>query len=159
VKNVTLWGDRVEMEDEFDYDKCYALKAKEQGGKLTYITSPTLIGDNEVTQMQDLPRHGVEYASPSKLLDYADSATLFHGWVGKVIRDKVSGVIIGFELVDADGFPATVWGSEKFSPLPKDVKEYLQNIGDGDELLVYGYVSLSKTQSEPRINLKGLKRL
>jgi hypothetical protein len=49
-----------------------------------------------------------------------------------------------------------VWCSERFGPLPADLKEVVQRIKEGDELLVFAYGSLKKDTGEPNLNAKGV---
>lgn len=157
LKSVTLWAERVEMADEFKMGSCYHVRAKERGGALTYMKSPEPLPDDAVPDVWKLPEYGVVFAKPGQVLDYAERQELFHGWIGKLIMDKTgSGKVIGFELSDAESFPVTVWCGEKYGPLPPELKEVVQQLRDGDEVLVYGYVSLKSADGEPRINCKGL---
>ena len=156
VKGSTLWGERVEMAEKFRMGKTYHVRAKERGGNLTYMKEPEEIDDNLVPTVWDLPNYGVIFAKPGQILDHADRTEMFHGWIGKIIRERTgSGKIIGFELSDAESYPVTVWAGEKFGPLPIELKELVQTLREGLEVLVYGYVSLT-AQGEPRLNCKGL---
>jgi hypothetical protein len=157
VKGSTLWGERVELAEQFLMGCCYHVRAKERGGQLTYMKPPESIDDELVPDVWKLPEYGVIYAKPGQVLDYNERTELFHGWIGKLIRERTgSGKIIGFELSDAESFPVTVWAGEKFGALPPELKEAVQSLREGDEVLVYGYVTLTRTQGEPRINCKGL---
>jgi hypothetical protein len=157
LKNVTLWAERVELADKFKLGGTYHVRGKERGGQITYMKPPEDIPDDLVPDIWRLPEFGVIYAKPGQVLDYAERTELFHGWIGKLIRDtKGSGKVIGFELSDAESYPVTVWCGEKYGALPIELKEAVQSLRDGDEVLVYGYVSLSGAQGEPRINCKGL---
>lgn len=154
--SATLWGDRVELADEFELGKPYSFRAKERNGKLTHITSITEIDDDQMVKFIELPERNIPFCKPGNVLDFVDKQDLFHGWVGKLIPDKATGATIGFELSDAESFPVTVWCGEKFGPLPSELKATRNSLAEGDEILVYGYVSLSKTQGDPRINARGI---
>lgn len=156
VKNVTLWGDRTEMSDEFKLGLPYFVKAKERAGKLTYMSTPEPCEENKVPSLWELPEKGIQYAKPGQILDYVDKLDLFHGWIGKLIRDKQTGTIIGFELSDAESYPATCWCGERYGALPPELKDTIQQLKEGDEVLVYAFVSLSTKTGEPHMNVKGL---
>jgi hypothetical protein len=156
TKDATLWGDRVELADEFELNKCYMVKGKERGGRLGYLSSPTP-SEDIIPPLKDLPEHNVHFAKPGQIMDYVDKLDLFHGWVGKLIRgSKGSGPVIGFELSDAESYPVTFWGGERFGPLPPDLKSAIANLSEGDEVLVYAYISLSRKSGEPQGNVKGV---
>lgn len=157
TREATFWGDeRVDDALKMEYLKCYQFKAvKRANGNLMRVTNIKPIDDSAVMEVKELPKAGAEFAKLKDILEYVETSDLFHGYIGRFIRAKDTGDIIGFDIGDLEAGPVAVWVGGRWTVMPDDVKKVVQGLAEGQEVLVYGYVSHPEG-AEPRINARGV---
>lgn len=153
-----FWGDeRSEIPKTLERGAVYKFNAKKDGQKLSRIADLTKIEDDSIPTVFTLKDYGVTFAKLSRLTEYAGGSDLFWGYIGRMIRNKASGDVIGFEIGDIDAGPITVWGTGgKFEDPDPHEFDVLQGLDDGMEVVVYGYVSKKDIADNPRINARGV---
>ena len=106
-------------------------------GSLNRLKAITEIADDAVPRVEQLSAYDFPFPSLGDLEEYVNTTKLLHGWVGRIIRSKVSGDVIGFEFGDDSTMvPLTVWANF----VPQEVKDVVQTIDEGDEAYVDGYI-------------------
>jgi len=151
-----LWQESTRFYNELELGKTYAITARFRReapiNRLVAIQSVKPIPSDKAPSILKLP----QYTSVAKILDYQDLTDLFRGYVGKFI--EIGGQRIGFELSALDDIetpPVTCWTGDRYGRASQEVLDLIKQLQIGDEVLVYGYVSIPD-ETQPRINLNGI---
>jgi len=162
VKPATLWDDRIDVIfDKFQLNGVYSFTAYEKkDGGLTRIKPETIksLTDDKLPRVEELEAYNIKLPPLAKIQEHVKTTNLFHGWVGKVIPHKETNEPIGIEFADMESMPVTAWFGGKYSKVPEEITKVAKSIKQGDEVYVYGYVSIKET-GENTLNTRGLFRV
>lgn len=159
VKPTTLWNERIDLLfDKFQLDGVYGFTAYEKkSGGLIRIKPESIkqLEDNKIPRVEELVAYNIELPKLSKILDHVKTTNLFHGWVGRIIKDKETDEPIGVEFADMESMPVTAWFGGQFAKVPEEIVKVAKSIKQGDEIYTYGYVSINN-DGDGTLNTKGL---
>jgi len=162
VKPATLWDDRIDVIfDKFQMNGVYSFTAYEKkGGGLVRIKPETIksLTDDKLPRVEELEAYNIKLPPLAKIQEHAKTTNLFHGWVGRIINDKETNDPIGIEIADEESMPVTAWFGGRFSKVPEEITKTAKSIKPGDEVYVYGYVSINNT-GDGTLNTRGLFRV
>ena len=120
-------------------------------GTLNRLKGVTEVADDVIPRVDQLVAYDFPFPSLGDLEEFDKTTKLLHGWVGRVIRSKVSGLVIGFEFGDDSTLvPLTVWANF----VPEGLKVLVQGIEEGDEAYICGYIKSS--EDSYTVNAKGV---
>ena len=159
VKPTTLWDDRIDLLfDKFTLDGVYSFTAYERkAGGLIRIKPESIkqLEDNKIPRVEELEAYNIKLPPLSKIQEYAKTTNFFHGWVGRIIQDKETGEPIGVEFADRESMPVTAWFGGRFAKVPEEIVKITKSVKQGDEIYVYGYVSINN-DGDGTLNTRGL---
>jgi len=128
--------------DLLELGKAYEIRAFEKSdGSLNRLRAVTEIDDEKVPLVEHLSAYDFPFPNLGELEEFDGTTKILHGWVGRVIRSKLTDEVIGFEFGDDTTLvPLTVW----VNFVPQELKDIVQNIEEGDEAYVCGYIQSGK---------------
>jgi len=138
--------------DLLHLDGTYEVRAFEKpDGSLNRLRAVNEIEDDKIPRVDQLSAYDFPFPNLGDLEEFDGTTKLLHGWVGRIIRSKLSGEVIGFEFGDDSTLvPLTVW----VNFVPQELKDLVQDIQEGDEAYLCGYIQ-SKEDSYT-VNGKGV---
>lgn len=153
TKQISLSDASIPKMELLEIGKVYTFKAFDKGnGSLTRLRAVEEIDDGKVPRVQELIATDFGFPKVSALKSIVGSSRLLHGWVGRIIRSKNTGEVIGFEFGDEETIiPITCWGSYAVD----EVQPILQELDQGDEIYQYSYVNVNQDE-EISVNINGL---
>jgi hypothetical protein len=161
---VALWGDRADVASMVRIGSTYKVVARIQAGasqtKLTAFELLEELDDAAVTSLAAMEESGWEFGNLASIDEFVDSEEVFKGTVGKPILASGSGDKIGIEISNAwdSSVPITVWaGRGRDNPAVEEIQDLLQDLNEGDDVYVFGYVN-SKDDGSIQINASGIFR-
>jgi len=116
----------------------YEIRAFEKSdGSLNRLRAITEADDDKIPRVEHLSAYEFPFPNLGDLEEFNESTKLLHGWVGRVIRSRLTDEVIGFEFGDDSTLvPLTVW----VNFVPQELKDIVQMIQEGDEAYICGYI-------------------
>jgi len=153
VKQATFSDSAIPKIELLKFDHVYEFKAYEKSdGTLNRIRGIKEVEDNRVPRVRELTSYDFAFPLLKDAQQLVGTTQLLHGWVGRVIKSRNTGEVIGFEFGDEETLvPITCWGQY----VPDEVKEQLQEIEAGDEVFHYSYLNVD-SQGNLTANINGI---
>jgi len=141
-RSAALWDDRIEkLYNVFEEDKCYSFTCTlRNDGRITRIAKV-----QEVEEPAPVPTlDKIEPTPLDRLIDSGGNYDLIKGWVGRLVQRRDTGEVLGVDIADINSpLPVTVWFGGQYTQMSPEQEQLTSSLQPGDEVVVFGYVSLS----------------
>jgi len=162
LRPAAFWGSQpIERAKGLELGKAFKFTAQEKDdGSLTRIRNIQLLSEAELEEF-GLPKSieelktAIPITSYDQLVNKQAETVAVHGWVGD-FRES-NGIRIAIEFADETSPPMIGWCSSKFRNLPQELKEQLDELDFGDEVILIGTVLIR--EGEPQLRVDGIWKI